>query len=294
MRRFSALVAGSLLAAALVVAGTATAAAAHPATKSTQPTVASVSPDHGSTNGGTSVTVKGKNLVSATSVAFGSSSTTNFTFKSAHAIVVQSPPGTGTVDVTVTTPSGTSVTNPADQFNYVVSSPAIEKVSPNRGPTVGGNKVTVIGSDFTGATTVDFGSTPGTNVTVNSDQTITVTAPAGNLGTVDVTVSGGPDGVSPVDPADQYTYTEHSPRVTSVNPDVGSAGQVVTITGAGFNKKTTTAVDFGSTPATFTVNKSTSITATAPAGSGTVDITVVTSKGTSAITSVDEFHYSDS
>jgi len=33
-------------------------------------------------------------------------------------ITVTSPPGSGTVDVTVATPNGTSVTGAADQFSY--------------------------------------------------------------------------------------------------------------------------------------------------------------------------------
>jgi len=34
------------------------------------------------------------------------------------AITVTSPPGSGTVDITVVTPNGTSLTSTADQFTY--------------------------------------------------------------------------------------------------------------------------------------------------------------------------------
>jgi hypothetical protein len=34
-------------------------------------------------------------------------------------ITATSPPGTGTVDITVITSNGTSATGPADQFTYV-------------------------------------------------------------------------------------------------------------------------------------------------------------------------------
>ena len=50
-------------------------------------------------------------------------------------------------------------------------------------------------------------------------------------------------------------------------------------------------VNFGGTPATFTVDSGTMITATSPAGSGTVDITVTTPAGTSASVPVDRFTY---
>ena len=101
----------------------------------------------------------------------------------------------------------------------------------------------------------------------------------------------GPDGTSPIDPADQYTFALRVPKVTSVAPDVGTAGTEVTISGSGFTK--VTAVDFGTTPAaSYVVNRRPkTITAEAPSGSGTVDVTVTTSKGTSTVSSVDEFTY---
>jgi hypothetical protein len=51
-------------------------------------------------------------------------------------------------------------------------------------------------------------------------------------------------------------------------------------------------VKFGATnAASFTVNSPTSITATSPAGSGTVHITVTTPGGTSATSGTDQFTY---
>lgn len=50
-------------------------------------------------------------------------------------------------------------------------------------------------------------------------------------------------------------------------------------------------VRYGGTNATsFTVNSATSITATAPAGSGTVDVTVTTVGETSATSAADQIH----
>jgi hypothetical protein len=64
----------------------------------------------------------------------------------------------------------------------------------------------------------------------------------------------------------------------------------VTITGTNFTGAS--AVKFGSTSATsFKVNSPSSITATSPAGSGTVDVTVTTSGGTSATGPADQFSY---
>jgi hypothetical protein len=75
--------------------------------------------------------------------------------------------------------------------------------------------VTIAGTSFTGATTVDFGTTPATSFTVNSTGTqITVLDPAGS-GTVDVTVTG-PNGASPTLAADQFTYAAAAPTLASV------------------------------------------------------------------------------
>jgi hypothetical protein len=267
--------------------------------KTKVPTITSVVPDHGSVNGGTTVTINGKNIVSATAVSFGGTPAESFTPKSNSALTAVSPPGTGTVDITVKTSVGTSSVVPADQFTYVTT-PVIQNVSPGRGATTGDNRVTISGSDFTNATAVDFGSTPAASFTVDSDQAITAYSPAGSAGTVNVSVTG-PDGTSPSDTAADYTFAVVVPKVTSVAPDTGSASgdtQVV-ITGSRFGKSGANkvlAVDFGSVAATsFTVSNGSTIDAMSPAGSGTVDVTVTTGRGTSSINEpADEFTYQPS
>ena len=82
------------------------------------------------------------------------------------------------------------------------------------------------------------------------------------------------------------------PTVTGLTPASGlvGGGTTVIITGTGFTGAT--AVNFGGNSATtFTVNSATQIAATDPAGSGEVDVTVVTAGGTSATSSADQFTY---
>jgi IPT/TIG domain len=67
------------------------------------------------------------------------------------------------------------------------AAPSISSVSPSSGVTAG-SQVTISGAGFTGATSVLFGSTPATSFTVNSDTSITATAPKGLAGTLDVRV----------------------------------------------------------------------------------------------------------
>ena len=85
----------------------------------TGPTVTGVAPSSGPVAGGTTVTLTGTGFTSGTTVAFGSTAATGVTFSSSTSLTAVSPAGTsGTVNVTVTTSAGTSVTNAGDQFTY--------------------------------------------------------------------------------------------------------------------------------------------------------------------------------
>jgi alpha-tubulin suppressor-like RCC1 family protein len=89
------------------------------------PTIASISPGSGPAAGGTSVTITGGNFQPGagltTTVLFGSAPATNVQVLSATSISVSSPPGNGTVMVTVTNPDTQSVAVPA-AFTYVGAS----------------------------------------------------------------------------------------------------------------------------------------------------------------------------
>ena len=195
-------------------------------------------------------------------------------------------------------------------------------ISPNAGVVAGGNTVIVTGTLFSGATVVSVG---GTNITaapcpvsptapcftVKSATQITIMDfPSGSAGTVDITVmtSGG---TSPTSAADVYAYAP-IPTITKVAPNHGSTsgGTSVTVTGTGFEPTgtnrnfTTTSVTVGTTAIMvqpcpgaptapcYNVNSSTQIfIEDFPAGSGTLDITVTTIGGTSAVTTIDQYFY---
>ncbi|MBV8620639.1 MAG: IPT/TIG domain-containing protein, partial [Curvibacter sp.] len=255
------------------------------------PTVTSLSVSAGPTAGGTSVVVTGTNFTGATVVKFGASNASSFNVNSATQITATAPAGsTGAVDITVTTPGGTSSTSASDVYTYVAA-PTVTSLSVTSGSTAGGTSVVITGTNFTGATAVKFGSTNATSYTVNSATQITATAPAGSAGTVDVTVVTA-GGTSATSASDQYTYAP-SPAVTSLSVASGptAGGTSVIITGTNFTAAT--AVKFGATNATsFTVNSATQITATSPSGSpGTVDVTVTTVSGISSTAAADQFTY---
>jgi large repetitive protein len=64
------------------------------------------------------VIIGGSGFTFATSVGFGVTSVPQMTVNSDSQITVVVPAGSGTVDVSVITPVGTSATSPADQFTY--------------------------------------------------------------------------------------------------------------------------------------------------------------------------------
>jgi RHS repeat-associated protein len=259
------------------------------------PVVTVVAPASGSAVGGTSVTILGSGLSGATQVDFGGMPATSVTVHSDGEIVAQAPPeAAGVVDITVTTPGGTSAITAADQYTYITpAAPVVTGLSPTLGPTQGGDTITLIGRGFTGASTVTFGDTPATHVTVISDQALSACIPAHAPGLVDVTVTT-PGGTSAITTADRYTYIIPAvPVVTGVGPTEGltTGGGTVTIIGHGFTGAT--AVAFGTAMApSVTVLSDSALFVQLPAQDpGTVDVTVTGPSGTSIITPADQFTY---
>jgi large repetitive protein len=259
------------------------------------PTVSAVSPGSGPGGGGTPVTITGSHFTGATAVSFGVNAATNVTVGSDSQITATAPTGSGTVDVTVTTPGGTSATSEADAFTYV-GVPTVTAIAPSTGPTVGGTFVTITGTNFSNATSVQFGTMASVDFSIKSATQIVAAVPlAPSVETVDITVTS-PGGTSPTSSADLFTYyvqPPFAPVVTSVSPAQGppAGGTTVTITGAGFTNAMT--VRFGTVGASFALNGDTQITATSPAASapGAVDVTVTTAGGTSVTSAADKFTY---
>jgi hypothetical protein len=82
-----------------------------------------VTPGSGPAAGGATVTITGTNFTEATSVMFGNTPATNFDVASATQIAATEPVGTAgqSVDITVTSPAGTSATTTADRFKFVAA-----------------------------------------------------------------------------------------------------------------------------------------------------------------------------
>ena len=262
-------------------------------------------PASGAIEGGTPVVITGTGLSGAT-VMFGGYSATILSETDSQITVISPPSYTGNagiVDVTVTTVNGTSITSPADQFTYtnapfissVTSGHEINNGTQAAGVTAGGDTVTIHGLDLDGATAVYFGGMPAASFSDDGFQ-ITAVSPPGIVGTVDITVTNA-SGISDVSTADQFTYGATSVVSSLSSSSGGLLGTQVTIVGTGLDDATEVA--FGSFSATFTINPDGSITATSPGNysfvfgyqPGTVDVTVITPYGTSAISPADQFTY---
>jgi hypothetical protein len=90
-----------------------------------RPVVTGLDTTSAPTAGGGTLTLAGSHLTDSTAVLFGATPATGMTVVSNAGITVQIPPGSGTVDVTVVGPGGTSLTTAADRFTYLARSATV-------------------------------------------------------------------------------------------------------------------------------------------------------------------------
>ncbi|MBW8818515.1 MAG: IPT/TIG domain-containing protein [Streptomyces sp.] len=233
-----------------------------------------ISPNQGSTGGGTVVTVTGVNLAGATAVSFGTKLAT-ITANTPTSVTAISPAGAGVVDMRVTTSGGTS--NPLSFF--YVGAPFAASVSIGSGPTAGGNTVTIRGTGLSTASSVSFGANTATP-TVVSDGTISVVVPAGTAaGSVSlsvVTTGGVAGGLS-------YTYVD-APTVSTVTPSSGPATGGTAVLLSGTDLATTDSITVGGAVAPFAVLNSTTVSLVTPPGdAGAADLVVTTTGGSATV-----------
>jgi hypothetical protein len=140
------------------------------------PTVTSFSPTSGPV--GTSVAITGTNFSGVISVQFNGKSATSYIANSSTKITASVPSGATTGKISVSTGAGTATS--ASSFTVTTSGGGVGGVPTVSGftPTFGfpGTRVTITGTNLTGATSVKLGSVAAT-FTVNSSTRITATVP---------------------------------------------------------------------------------------------------------------------
>ncbi len=166
--------------------------------------------------------------------------------------------------------------------------PTVTGVSPSSGSTVGGTSVTLTGTNFTGATMVDFGGVAATSFTVNSATSITAVSPAGSAGVVADVFVTNPSASSTTSLADQFTYIAPAvANAVSATVAYGSTNNPITLNISG-GAATSVAVATQASHGTATAS-GTSITYTPTtgfAGSDSFTYTATNSVGTSAAATV--------
>lgn len=103
-------------------------------------------------------------------------------------------------------PSQTKAGQEIELAAEVQPAPAITAVTPTEGSVLGGEKVTITGTNLNGASAVMFGEVPAASFTVEGEEKITAVAPAQTkVGSVDITATTLA-GTSPTGRGDQYLY----------------------------------------------------------------------------------------
>jgi hypothetical protein len=182
------------------------------------PTVASLNPTSGPGAGGTSVTITGTNFSNASAVKFGAISAT-YTVNSSTQITAAAPAGAvGAVDVTVTTPGGTSTTSAFDHFTYVLASKTIN-FTPPTSPVAINSSATLIATASNGDP-VTFSVTSGTASihTLSGVSTITYT----NAGSVTITANSAATSIYAAATPVFYTVVVNQIGQTITFPPPGS------------------------------------------------------------------------
>src|SRR3984957_9197270 len=241
------------------------------------PTLSSLSPNTGTTAGGTLLTFTGTNFSGSAAVVFPDGSpATSVTIVNSTTLTAVAPAqtagdvGGGTITLAVTVLGIT--TDLTATYTYVQPpAPTLTSLSPNSGTTAGGTLLTFTGTGFAGNVSVIFpDGSPATHVTLVNPTTVTAIAPAqtaGDIGggTVHLTIT---EGITVTDLTATYTYVQPpAPTLTSLSPNGGTTagGTLLTFKGTNFAGNVSVVFPDGSAATNVTLVNSNTVTAIAPA-----------------------------
>jgi hypothetical protein len=214
---------------------------------------------------GSTLTLSGTNLGSATAVKIGTVSA-SFTVVNANSITVTIPEGAVSGSAISATNAGGTVTT----TKLVFQAPVITTATA-RG--IVGSTVTVTGMNLK-ATAISFGGNKTAKAVLNTGSSLTFLVPAGALtGAIKITTGGG------VVYTNSFTVLPFAPTVASFTPATGKKGvAIVTVKGKYLTGATVTV---GSVSVTLSAGASdTSFKFVIPAGASTGKINVTTAGGT--------------
>lgn len=224
-----------------------------------QPAVLSVTPNAGTNDGGTRITITGEGFQAPVQVLFGTGNTSSFDGieatvleTTANRIVVLSPAASGfgqnnvnqLVDILVRNLNTGFATVTTDAFKYG-NRVIITAMGPGSGPYTGGTRVTLFGQGFDEPATVCLGSGPcvaqqvlsvtGTEIVFLTTGVPVTTCPSNGI----VSVTGVQ--VTNIDTGDTgtanigFSYIVPLPLIFGVNPQAGAVNSNVTLSGQNFS-----------------------------------------------------------
>lgn len=241
------------------------------------PTIATLTPNTGPGQGGTTVRINGSGFQVGATVSFGGTNAPSAVVISPTDIDVVSPLGAdGPVNITIVNPDGQSVTQ-NNAYTYIAP-PNPVQVTPSSGPTTGGTNITITGTFFRTGATVLIGTNPCQSISVQMGGTaLTCTTPTGASGPVAVTVTNPDNQAGVLNNAFTYLAPVPPPTVSGVSPAFGPVTGGTQVTVLGTNFQAGASVRFGTitAPAANVISPS-AIVVTIPgqAGPGSVGVTV--------------------
>lgn len=255
------------------------------------PTINSLTPNTGTGDGGTVVTITGHHFTTVTGVTFGGTPGTGLSITDDGTLVVVSPAhAAGAVNVVITNPTGAKTVTGGFTYGATTDvAPSITTVAPVSGTKEGSTTVTITGDNLFDVTGVTFGGSAGVNLAVIDDHRLTVDTPAHANGAVDVAATN-PHGTGTK--TGGFTFTEPPPSIDTIVPDNGTAAGNTTVTITGTHFTTVTSVTFGGDPGhSLTVNNDGELTVHTPAHGTTEAVNVQVHSPTGTTTSLAGYTY---
>jgi len=245
-----------------------------------QPSISSISPLTGSSNGNETLTISGSDFEAGATVSVDGlpCSITSLTIDKIECLTPPHSAGTVAIRVKNANALDDEIIN---QFTYQTA-PYTASVSPTSGPTAGSTAITITGNHFmAGASVTVAGSNCASTVIVNSS-TITCVTPASTAGLRNIVVTN-PDLLTGTI-VNGFNFIS-PPNLTTVSTPAGALGGGTNIILLGTNfSNPVTSVDIGGSPCTITAQNSTSINCTTTANTvGSKAITVTNSDSQTSV-----------
>lgn len=251
--------AGAVLTALVLLAVSSSAAVA------AAPAITSFTPTSG--NAGAQLVVTGTGFTGTTSVQVGGKQA-GFSVTSPTEISATVPSAPTTGKIRIVTPAG--AVQSAALFTVTKLPPPTISFTPPSGSV--GTTVTISGTGFTPAATVQFGGHDAVATFVSATDLTAVVPQGATTGKIRVTTAGGS-----VQSSALFTVLRMVPATTGFTPTSGTVRTSVVITGVGFTGATS--VQFSGKEAAFTVDSDTQITATVPTAAATGRVRIATPTG---------------